>query len=114
MSKNLDGKVAVITGARSPRGMGYAAAQKLAEQGADIVMTSRFRGVEGHPAEFKDDERFQAFQQLAGEIEQLDVRCLALPMDVINREQVNTVADYATETLGGIDILFNNAGIGRT
>lgn len=112
MKKLLEGKVAMITGARSPRGMGYAAALKLAEEGADIVMTARADDIEGHPAEFKDDERFEAFRTLGAEIERQGVRCLALPLDVTDREQVGQVVDYAAETLGGIDILFNNAGIG--
>lgn len=112
MTKLLQGKVALVTGARSSRGMGFATAIKLAEEGADIVMTAWVDDVEGHPGEYRGDQRFEAFRTLAKDIEALGVRCLALPMDVSNRAQVDGVVDYVSEELGGIDILFNNAGIG--
>ncbi|QCY09437.1 SDR family oxidoreductase [Pseudomonas sp. MPC6] len=112
MNKCLTGKVALVTGARSERGMGYAAALKLAEEGADIVMTTRSGSFKGDPAEFESDQSFEQFRSLARNVEALGVRCFALPMDVTDREQVNRVVDYSCEQLGGIDILFNNAGIG--
>lgn len=112
MSTSLKSKVALVTGARSARGMGYAAALKLAEEGVNIILTSRFADFEGDPANYQGAEAFVEFQNLAKQIEALGVRCLAVPLDVTNREQVFEVIEYAAEQTGGIDIVFNNAGTG--
>jgi len=112
MENLLAGKVAIVTGARSERGIGYGAALKLAEAGANVVITARFSDYEGNLADYQGDEKFADFQRLAGRIEEKGVRCLALPMDVVDRNQVTTAVNCAAEKLGGIDILFNNAGIG--
>jgi NAD(P)-dependent dehydrogenase (short-subunit alcohol dehydrogenase family) len=108
----LSGKVAIVTGARSNRGIGYSTALQLAKDGADVVMTSRFAGHDAEIDSFQGDSKFQEFQALAESIEQLGGRCLAVPMDVTNRDQVAKAIDYTCEKLGGLDILFNNAGVG--
>ena len=102
--QSLKGKVALVTGARSERGIGYNAACKLAEAGADVAITSRFS---------ENDKRRTAFDALGKKIEQnYGVRCLTLAMDVTDRAQVETGINRLVEELGGLDILFNNAGIG--
>ncbi len=106
----LEGKVALITGARSPKGMGFAAALKLAEAGADIVMTTRTDGDITQELNVLGDERFDAFKALVAKVEAHQVRCLALPMDVAEADQVAAVTARAAAEFGGIDILFNNAG----
>tara|TARA_R100000935_G_scaffold57846_1_gene92893 strand:- start:5563 stop:7524 length:1962 start_codon:yes stop_codon:yes gene_type:complete len=106
----LAGKVALITGARSARGMGFATALKLAEAGADIIMTARTSGQIDNRLAVTGDERFKAFEDLVPQVLAHKVRCMALPMDVSNPEQVKAVVASAVETFGGVDILFNNAG----
>lgn len=106
----LEGKVALITGARSARGMGFATALKLAEAGADIIMTARTSGQIDSQLAVTGDDRFQSFEDLVPQVLAHNVRCLALPMDVSNPEQVRAVVASAIETFGGVDILFNNAG----
>jgi NAD(P)-dependent dehydrogenase (short-subunit alcohol dehydrogenase family) len=100
----LNNKVALVTGARSERGIGYASACALAAAGADVVITSRFA---------ENDERFPGFEALANNIaDEYGVRCLAMAMDVVKRDQVQRVIDACVKELGGLDILFNNAGMG--
>ncbi|MGB3625040.1 MAG: SDR family oxidoreductase [Henriciella sp.] len=106
----LEGKVALITGARSARGMGFATALKLAEAGADIIMTARTSGQIDDGLAVTGDDRFKAFEELAAQVLAHNVRCVALPMDVAKPEQVRAVVATAVETFGGVDILFNNAG----
>ncbi|MBU2143455.1 MAG: SDR family oxidoreductase [Alphaproteobacteria bacterium] len=106
----LEGKVALITGARSARGMGFATALKLAEAGADIIMTARTNGQIDNQLVVTGDDRFKAFEDLVPQVLAHNVRCLALPMDVSKPEQVKAVVASAVEIFGGVDILFNNAG----
>ena len=53
MSKELEGKVAIVTGAGRLRGIGRASAVRLAEMGADVVITGTGRD----PEAFPDDEK---------------------------------------------------------
>ena len=53
MSKELEGKVAIITGAGRLRGIGRASAVALAEMGANVVVTGTGRDPESYP----EDER---------------------------------------------------------
>ena len=102
--QSLKGKVALVTGARSERGIGYASACKLAEAGADVVITSRFT---------ENDERRAAFDALGKNIaDNYGVRCLTLAVDVTDRAQVEAGINTVVAELGGLDIVFNNAGIG--
>jgi len=56
---DLTGKVALVTGARFERGIGYETALKLAEAGADVVITSRFSE---HDCEFECVEEWAIFR----------------------------------------------------
>jgi SDR family mycofactocin-dependent oxidoreductase len=102
----LDGKVAVVSG--GARGQGRAHAVTLASEGADIVICDV-------PGEFSTvhynlgtEEDMQETVRL---VEAQGQRCLAVPADVRNSAQVQTVADRAMETFGRVDILVCNAGI---
>jgi NAD(P)-dependent dehydrogenase (short-subunit alcohol dehydrogenase family) len=83
----LDGKVAVITGAAS--GIGRASARKFAAEGAHVVVADLADGSE-----------------LAQEIGGLFVHA-----DVTSADDVQAMYAAAVERFGGIDVLFNNAGI---
>jgi 3alpha(or 20beta)-hydroxysteroid dehydrogenase len=87
----LDGKVAIITGAAG--GIGSAAARRLAQEGALLLLTDA------------DEERAR---RLAAELgEGAD----ALAHDVTSEEQWRAVVAHALETHGRIDVLLNNAGV---
>jgi NAD(P)-dependent dehydrogenase (short-subunit alcohol dehydrogenase family) len=110
--KLLEGKVAIVTGAGRPKGMGRASALKLAEQGASVVVTdlARKRGdlmIEGLLG-IGDD--LAALEKLVSEIEALGSNGLAMAVDVTDVGQIQACVDKTCETFGGVDILFNNAG----
>ena len=89
MSGRLEGKVCVITGAGG--GMGADAAVRFAEEGAEVVVAD----VDGAAAEV-----------VAGE-----AGGFALQVDVSDEDSVRTLYAAAGERFGGIDVLYNNAGI---
>jgi len=90
--QDLKGEVALVTGASS--GIGEAAARLLVSEGMRVVLVARRR------------ERIEA---LAAE---LGPAALALTADVADAEQVAVVLDQVREQFGGLDLLFNNAGMG--
>jgi len=109
MSSNfpLSGKVAVVTGASAPNGIGRAIALRLAQDGAAIVVTdvAGSLSVDG-----KDCDRLDLLAGLANEIQSGGGNALALAVDVTDEGQIADCVDRTTETFGTLDILVNNAG----
>jgi len=91
---NLQGKVALVTGAG--RGIGKGIALELAAAGADIVFTNRNKALA---------DATQA------EIEALGRRCVAVQADIADPAQVDALVKQGLEQLSTIDILVNNAGV---
>jgi 3-oxoacyl-[acyl-carrier protein] reductase len=91
---NLEGRVALVTGAA--QGIGRAIALALAEVGADVA---------------GGDVKLAQLQEVAKEIEALGRKALALPLDVSRPDSVQEAVDKTLEVFGKIDILVNNAGI---
>ncbi len=106
----LTGKIAIVTGAGRPKGIGRATALRLAEQGADVVVTDLCRKYEGDLAFYAVGDDWQRLQGVAKEIEQKGVRGLACRVDVTKRDEIEACVNEVADKLGGIDILFNNAG----
>lgn len=105
---SLDGKVALITGAASKRGMGHAIALRLAREGADIVV------VDKDPAPkslFPGDEGWGGLEAVVAEIKSLGRRALALVVDVSNSREVEQAVAKTLENFGKIDILVHCAAI---
>ncbi len=72
---NLDGKVALVTGAGGMRGVGRATALKLAAQGADLAITDVRRDAgDLPPAEVRQE--WHSIDSVSDEIEALGRRCL--------------------------------------
>ena len=95
MSKELDGRVALITGATT--GMGRATAIALAERGANVVIAAR-RETEGDDA--------------VHEVEAAGGKGLFVQTDVTREEQAQAMVDQTLARFGRLDMAFNNAGSG--
>ena len=92
---SVAGKTAVITG--SSQGIGAVTAKRFADEGANVVVTSRSQeDVEAVAAEINDSDR-------PGE-------AIAVECDVRDREAVEALLDATVEEFGGIDSMVNNAG----
>ncbi len=108
----LDGQVAIVTGAGRLRGIGRAAAVALAELGADVVVTGTGRD----PSTFPPDEQAAGWRDIestAEEVRAHGVEALALAFDVRDETAVNAAVARALEEFGRIDILVNNAAASR-
>jgi 3-oxoacyl-[acyl-carrier protein] reductase/meso-butanediol dehydrogenase/(S,S)-butanediol dehydrogenase/diacetyl reductase len=108
----LDGKVAIVTGAGRLRGIGRAAAVAYARLGADVVVTGTGR----NPDSFPDDEKavnWRDVESTADEVRALGRRALTATVDVTNLDHVQNMIDAAVTEFGRVDILVNNAAFAR-
>ena len=108
----LEGKVAIVTGAGRLRGIGRASAVALARLGADVVLTGTGRD----PETFPPDEKAVNWRDVESSAEQVRAegrRALTATVDVTNRVQVQTMVDRTIQELGRVDILINNAAFAR-
>lgn len=92
----LGGRVALITGAS--RGIGAAVARGFVQEGAAVAIN--------HPPE---GGMRQAARRLADELTEAGGRALAVEADVSDRTQVDGMVSHIGSTLGGVDVLVNNA-----
>jgi SDR family mycofactocin-dependent oxidoreductase len=106
MAKELSGRVAFITGAA--HGQGRASALALAREGAHIAAldVARTLGYPGYSLGSSDE-----LASLAAECGGLGVECLTFAADVRDDKAVTAAVATTVSRLGGMDILFNNAGI---
>lgn len=93
--RNLEGKIAIVTGASA--GIGEATAYQLAQQGATVVLAAR---------------RIEALQTVQTTIQAQGGTAIAIPTDISDPDQILALAQQATDQYGRVDILVNNAGIG--
>lgn len=90
------GKVAVVTG--GSLGIGYAAAQRLAKDGAKVIICG---------------SRETVVQESAKRLQQEGLEVQGHKADVRLAAEVEQTIQYAVQTYGGIDILVNSAGVQR-
>lgn len=93
---SLKNKVVLITGASS--GFGEDAALLFAEEGCKVVLAAR---------------RIDRLQNLVAKIQDEGGEALAIPVDIMDDTDVINMVESTIDLYGQIDILFNNAGIGR-
>ena len=106
---DLNGKVAVVTGAGGRHGIGRAIALRLAEEGADVVVTDIQRSTD----RMREEDRQSGWRGLPSvveEIEGLGRQSMGLFSDVTDGAQVNDMVRQTINRFGKIDILVNNAG----
>ncbi|MFE6488895.1 mycofactocin-coupled SDR family oxidoreductase, partial [Streptomyces sp. NPDC057757] len=100
-------KVALITGAA--RGQGRSHAVRLAEEGADIVVTDVCHDISHalpYPLASKEE-----LEETAGLVRATGRRCVAVQADVRSVTEVRAAVDAATTEFGRLDIVVANAGV---
>lgn len=90
----LDGKVAVVTGAG--RGIGRAAVLALAQAGADVVLAAR---------------SVDQLEEVAAEVQALGRQALVVPTDVADETEVDGLVAATMAEFSRVDVLVNNSGI---
>ena len=108
----LEGKVAIVTGAGRLRSIGRSAALALAELGADVVVTGTGRDPSRFPPEEKEIG-WRDVESVADEARAMGRKALALVGDGSNEEDVLRMYRETVDTLGRVDILINNAALAR-
>jgi 3-oxoacyl-[acyl-carrier protein] reductase len=86
----LDGRVALVTGAGSPDGIGYATARRLKQMGAAVAIVSTTRRIHDRASE---------------------LGVIGFVADLTVEAEVGALADAIVDQLGAVDILVNNAGL---
>ena len=92
----LEGQVAVITGAASPRGIGWATAKRFADEGARVVVLDLDAGAAQRAAALLGPEH------------------LGLACDVRDEAACQAVVGAVLDRLGRVDVLVNNAGVSQS
>ena len=105
--KPLAGKVAIVTGASAPHGIGRAIALRLAQDGAFVVVTDikgkmNINGVE--------QDKMNLLANTVSEIEFDGGKAVAIDVDVTREEDIVHCVEMTKELFGRLDILVNNAG----
>ncbi len=93
---SVNGKVALVTGAA--QGIGRGIALRLARDGFDIALV-----------DLKEDK----LDAVKKEVEALGRKASTFSADVSKRDDVYAAIDHAEKTLGGFDVIVNNAGIAQ-
>jgi 3-oxoacyl-[acyl-carrier protein] reductase len=88
--EQLDGKVAVVTGAGSADGIGYAIARRIAAMGAQVAIVSTTKRIHDRAAE---------------------LGVTGFVADLTNGAEVEALADAVRDTFGEVDVVVNNAGM---
>jgi NAD(P)-dependent dehydrogenase (short-subunit alcohol dehydrogenase family) len=105
--RRLSGKVAMVTGCGGERGFGRAIARRLAEEGADLVVTDVTAA--GTRVPTKPATGWGGLETVAEEIRGTGRRALTAIVDVRSLDDIRAAADRAVAQFGRIDILVNNA-----
>jgi 3-oxoacyl-[acyl-carrier protein] reductase len=95
MDAELADKVALVTGAGSPTGIGFATAMILGREGAAVAISSTTDRIHDRAAELHAD----------------GVRAGGFVADLVDRAQARAMVDGVLESFGRIDVLVNNAGM---
>ena len=107
MGNALSGKVAFVTGAAAKRGMGRAVALRLAQEGADVMVTDKFAAPK---SAWAGDEGWKGLEDVVKEIQALGRKAISAVAGVENSKEVDEAVKATLDKLGKIDILINCAG----
>jgi NAD(P)-dependent dehydrogenase (short-subunit alcohol dehydrogenase family) len=105
---SLNGKVALVTGAASKRGMGRAVAVRLAKEGADVAVLDKYAAPRSI---WPGDEGWGGLDAVVEEIKAQGRQGLALVADVSSGKEVDAAVTKTLAKFGKIDILVHCGGI---
>ena len=94
---DFEGKVAIVTGAGSARGLGIAACKQFAGYGANVVIADI------------DEEGAKANAKMIEET--YGTKALAVKVDLCSEDSIKAMVKTTIDTFGKVDILVNNAGV---
>lgn len=109
MSGQLEGLVAVVTGASRPGGIGREIARTFARAGARVVVSDIDRPLEDFP-DYELPE-LSELEATAAELVELGGEAIAVPCDVTVETEVMALLARARDHFGRVDIMVNNAGV---
>ncbi|HEX7247348.1 MAG TPA: SDR family NAD(P)-dependent oxidoreductase [Actinomycetota bacterium] len=95
MHGQADGRVALVTGAGSPTGIGFACAAALAREGAAVALCSTTDRIE----------------QRAAELHAMGAEAAGFVADLTDRAQTRAMVEHVLELFGRVDVVVNNAGM---
>jgi len=95
--EELDGQAALVTGASS--GIGAATARRLAADGVSVALAARRR---------------ERLERVAEDVREAGQEALVAPTDVTDPDAVADLVEGAVDAFGRLDVVVNNAGLGRT
>ncbi|MEY2468231.1 MAG: hypothetical protein QOF21_929, partial [Actinomycetota bacterium] len=106
----IEGRVALVTGAARPRGIGRATALRLAREGADVACVD----IGAPMSDFPSHEVAEPtdLETIVKEIESMGRRAVGVRADVTDEAQVEAAVAAATEKLGNISLVANVVGGG--
>ncbi len=104
----LKGKVAMVTGAASKRGMGHAIALRMAKEGCDVIVADKFANPKSM---FPGDENWGGLDEIVKEVEALGKKALALTMDINDSKSIDDGMTKTLKKFGKVDILVHAAAI---
>jgi 3-oxoacyl-[acyl-carrier protein] reductase len=108
----LEGKVAIVTGAGRMRSIGRPIAVYLARMGCDVVLTGTGRSPDRYP----DDEKAAGWRDIASVADEVQAegrRALPLVSDVRDAAAIDALVQQTLREFGRLDIVVNNAGAAR-
>ena len=112
----IKGKVALITGANNPQGIGAATAFAFAREGAKVVLVYKREPRDYDETKTDSNGTHRYFKANAGsadavaaKLQEMGVEYLVLESDISNEEQVKGIYRAVLERFGRVDILVNNA-----
>jgi 3-oxoacyl-[acyl-carrier protein] reductase len=98
MEKLLQGQTAIVTGAGSPAGIGFAIARVLLSSGAQVAITSTTERI----------------HERARELDASGKNIIGIVADLTEETAARRIVDMVMERSGRIDVLVNNAGMAQT
>lgn len=112
----LEGKVAIVTGANNPWGIGAATALAFAREGAKVVLVYKkvFRPFDPDKIDRNGVDRYYGANAgtadaVAQKLKEMNADCLVLESDISDEDAVKEIYNEVLKKYGRVDILINNA-----